>query len=65
LEHELIRALEALERFAGRRPRSFAYPCGQRFVGRGKAIQSYVPLVAEHFLVGRRFLDEIPNDPLR
>ncbi len=51
--------------FAGRRPTSFAYPCGQRFVGRGKATRSYVPLVAERFLVGRGFLDETPNDPLR
>ncbi len=54
-----------METFAGRRPTSFAYPCGQRFVGRGKATRSYVPLVAEHFLVGRGFLDETPNDPPR
>jgi peptidoglycan/xylan/chitin deacetylase (PgdA/CDA1 family) len=65
LEHELIQANASLEAFAGRRPTSFAYPCGQRFVGRGKATRSYVPLVAEHFLVGRGFLDEGPNDPLR
>jgi peptidoglycan/xylan/chitin deacetylase (PgdA/CDA1 family) len=65
LEQELIQANEALEVFAGRRPTSFAYPCGQRFVGRGKTTRSYVPLVAEHFLVGRGFLDETPNDPLR
>jgi peptidoglycan-N-acetylglucosamine deacetylase len=65
LEQELLKANEALEVFACRRPPSFAYPCGQRFVGRGKTTRSYVPLVAEHFLVGRGFLDETPNDPLR
>jgi peptidoglycan/xylan/chitin deacetylase (PgdA/CDA1 family) len=65
LEEELVQANEALEAFTGRRPTSFAYPCGQRFVGRGKATRSYVPLVAEHFLVGRGFLDETLNDPLR
>jgi peptidoglycan/xylan/chitin deacetylase (PgdA/CDA1 family) len=65
LEEELIQASEALEMFTGQRPTSFAYPCGQRFVGRGKATRSYVPLVAEHFLVGRGFPDETPNDPLR
>ena len=65
LKHETIQANEAVETFTGRRPTSFAYPCGQRFVGRGKATRSYVPLVAEHFLVGRGFLDEGPNDPLR
>lgn len=64
LEQELIRANEALEAFSGRRPTSFAYPCGQRFVGRGSATRSYVPLIAEHFLVGRGFLDETSNDPL-
>ena len=65
LEEELVQANEALEMVTGRRPTSFAYPCGQRFVGRGRAIRSYVPLVAEHFLVGRGFLDETPNDPLQ
>jgi peptidoglycan-N-acetylglucosamine deacetylase len=65
LEHGMIEANEASETFAGRRPTSFAYPCGQRFVGRGKATRSHVPLVAEHFLVDCGFLDEGPNDPLR
>lgn len=64
LEQELIRANRALEAFTGRHPTSFAYPCGQRFVGRGNDTRSYVPLVAEHFLVGRGFLDETSNDPL-
>ncbi len=44
-------------------PTSFAYPCGQKFVGRGKHVQSYVPLVAELFSSGRGWLDENSNDP--
>jgi peptidoglycan/xylan/chitin deacetylase (PgdA/CDA1 family) len=44
-------------------PRSFAYPCGQTFVGRGRQTQSYVPIVAELFLSGRGWLDEAANDP--
>jgi peptidoglycan/xylan/chitin deacetylase (PgdA/CDA1 family) len=43
-------------------PRSFAYPCGQTFVGRGKQTRSYVPLVAERFVTGRKWLNEDAND---
>jgi len=42
----------------------FAYPCGQKFVGRGVPTKSYVPLVAKLFLLGRGWMDEGPNDPL-
>jgi peptidoglycan/xylan/chitin deacetylase (PgdA/CDA1 family) len=42
---------------------TFAYPCGQKFVGRGRQVKSYVPLIAERFLVGRGFSDEYFNDP--
>jgi peptidoglycan/xylan/chitin deacetylase (PgdA/CDA1 family) len=44
-------------------PKVFAYPCGQKFIGRGSNTKSYVPLVAEMFLLGRGWLDETPNDP--
>ncbi len=44
-------------------PKTFAYPCGQKFVGRGLDTRSYVPLVADRFIVGRGYLDESPNDP--
>jgi peptidoglycan/xylan/chitin deacetylase (PgdA/CDA1 family) len=47
----------------GVRPKSFAYPCGQTFVGRGQDVKSYVPLVAERFLTGRGWLGEDANDP--
>jgi peptidoglycan-N-acetylglucosamine deacetylase len=52
-----------VERLLGVKPRTFAYPCGQKFVGRGVDVRSYVPLVAERFLVGRGYLDESANDP--
>src|SRR5262249_7420105 len=42
---------------------SFAYPCGQTFVGRGVDTKSYVPLVATLFASGRTWQDETPNDP--
>jgi len=44
-------------------PKSFAYPCGQTFVGRGAETRSYVPLVAKRFLTGRKWLNEDSNDP--
>jgi len=63
MQHDLDGASAAIERLLGVRPTTFAYPCGQKFVGRGKDIKSYVPLVAERFIVGRGWLDERPNDP--
>jgi peptidoglycan/xylan/chitin deacetylase (PgdA/CDA1 family) len=44
-------------------PESFAYPCGQTFVGRGIGTQSYVPVAASLFVTARGWLDEAPNDP--
>jgi peptidoglycan/xylan/chitin deacetylase (PgdA/CDA1 family) len=43
--------------------RSFAYPCGETFVGRGKEVKSTVPLVAGRFETGRLWLNEDSNDP--
>ena len=43
---------------------SFAYPCGQTYVGKGIATQSYVPLIASKFETGRGWLGETPNDPV-
>jgi peptidoglycan/xylan/chitin deacetylase (PgdA/CDA1 family) len=42
---------------------SFAYPCGQTYVGQGKGTKSYVPLVAKMFRSGRDWLGEASNDP--
>jgi peptidoglycan-N-acetylglucosamine deacetylase len=43
---------------------TFAYPCGQTFVGRGRERRSYVPLVAEQFPAGRG-VGESANRPQR
>jgi peptidoglycan/xylan/chitin deacetylase (PgdA/CDA1 family) len=64
MQTELQAASDSLQRWLGVRPKSFAYPCGQTFVGRGTKTQSYVPVVAKMFRTGRGWLDEGPNDPL-
>ena len=63
MEAELTGANETIHRLLGVRPTTFAYPCGQTFVGRGTDHASYVPLVARHFLAGRCFRSEATNDP--
>ena len=60
---ELDSANKFIEKTLGVRPVSFAYPCGQTFIGRGKNTKSYVPLVATMFETGRDWLNEGPNDP--
>ncbi len=60
---ELDEASSAIEKSFGVRPVTFAYPCGQKFVGRGVNVKSYVPLVASRFLAGRGWRDEAPTAP--
>jgi peptidoglycan-N-acetylglucosamine deacetylase len=60
---DIDRATREIEDLIGVRTRTFAYPCGQTFVGRGLETRSYVPVVAERFLAGRGWLGEGPNDP--
>ena len=60
---QLDEANAEIERLLGVKSRTFGYPCGQKFVGRGVDVRSYVPLVAERFVVGRGYLDESANDP--
>ena len=60
---ELDQAGAEIKRLLGVHAVTYAYPCGQKFVGRGKEVRSYVPLVAERFLAGRGWRDEGPNDP--
>ena len=45
----------------GVHPRTFAYPCGQTWVGRGVDTRSYVPIIADRFLAGRAFNDISTN----
>jgi len=60
---ELDQANREIEKLLGVRPTTYAYPCGQKYVGRGKDTRSYVPLVAERFQAGRGWRDEGANDP--
>ena len=64
MREELTESNRRLTELLGVEPVTFAYPCGQTFVGRGRSTQSYVPLIAELFLAGRGWLDETPNDPV-
>jgi len=60
---ELDSANKLIEQLLGIQAVSFAYPCGQKFVGRGLNARSYIPVVASLFETGRGWLDEGPNDP--
>jgi hypothetical protein len=63
MQRELSDAQEQIKREWGVVPTSFAYPCGQTFVGRGTKVRSYVPLVAAQFRVGRVAFSEQHSDP--
>lgn len=63
ISSELDSANRLIEELLGVTPVSFAYPCGQTFVGRGVDTKSYIPVVAGQFETGRGWLDEGPNDP--
>jgi peptidoglycan/xylan/chitin deacetylase (PgdA/CDA1 family) len=63
MESELDRTDAEVERMLGVKPATFAYACGQAFIGRGLEAKSYVPLVARRFVVGRLYLSEAANDP--
>lgn len=65
MEAELLESNAQIEELVGVRPVSFAYPCGQKFVGRGEQLRSYVPLIARHYLTGRGWRDEYFNAPDR
>ncbi len=63
MRDELEQANRRIKELLGVTPLSFAYPCGQTFVGRGVDTRSYVPVVAALFGSGRTWQDETPNDP--
>ncbi len=64
MNDELIEANKQIKALLGVTPVSYAYTCGQTFVGRGLDARSYIPVVASLFLTGRSAYDETPNDPL-
>lgn len=46
---------EIFKKVLGVHPVSFAYPCGQTFIGKGAHTQSYVPLISKMFESGRLY----------
>lgn len=66
IEKDVIEAERRLSELApGTAPRSFCYPCYQTDVGRGATRQSYVPVIAKHFVAARVGGEYgIPNHPL-
>jgi len=63
MEQELDQASAVIEQMLAVRPTTFAYPCGQTFVGRGTGVKSYVPVIARKFSVGRGWGDQCINAP--
>ncbi len=57
MEDEIIEANRLIEETLGIVPQTFAYPCGNSFVGRGSEFRSYVPLIAQYFKAGRATLN--------
>jgi peptidoglycan/xylan/chitin deacetylase (PgdA/CDA1 family) len=65
ITRDIERGTEAIVSLLGVQPRTFAYPCGQTAVGRGRKKASYVPVVARRFVAGRGYRSETANDPAR
>lgn len=63
IRSDIERAQQYIQRTLGVTPKQFAFPCGNTFVGRGRSVQSYVPLVADMFETARTWNDETANDP--
>jgi peptidoglycan/xylan/chitin deacetylase (PgdA/CDA1 family) len=63
IERDIRETSLFVARELGKEPVSFAYPCGQSFVGRGENVRSYVPVVARVFRSGRMYMGETGNDP--
>lgn len=64
MHSELDSANHYIEKNLETVPRSYAYPCGQTYVGRGQETESIVPLISAMFETGRTWQDEAPNDPV-
>lgn len=63
---EAQRRLDAA--FPGQKQNTFAYPCYESTVGRGRQRVSYTPFVAEHFVAARHkgeMQANLANDPVR
>src|SRR3954470_10274405 len=63
IRNELTECNKRIKDLLGVTPDVFAYPCGQKFVGRDTNTKSYVPLISQMFILGRGWRDEAMNDP--
>jgi peptidoglycan-N-acetylglucosamine deacetylase len=63
IESEILDANRQIHDLLDVTPTTFAYPCGQTYVGRGLNHMSYVPVIAKHFTVGRGAFAESANHP--
>jgi len=63
IRNELNECNNRIKELLGVTPQVFAYPCGQKFVGRDTNTKSYVPLISKMFMLGRGWRDEAMNDP--
>jgi hypothetical protein len=63
IAEDIDRATQAIRETLQVEPTSFAYPCYQSYVGRGREQRSYVPVVAERFECARAGQSEECNDP--
>ena len=63
MEKDILDCNASIEKNLGVKAEVFAYPCGQTFIGNGGQTQSYVSLISKHFLLGRLWKSEAPNDP--
>lgn len=55
ISNDISTANKIIEEMLGVKPVSFAYPCGQTFVGQGEDTKSYVPVVSSMFESGRLY----------
>lgn len=53
MSQQLEDASAQIQQLLGVRPVTFAYPCGAKVLGRGLGSRSYVPLIAQKFILGR------------
>jgi peptidoglycan/xylan/chitin deacetylase (PgdA/CDA1 family) len=65
MERELLEANRVIGSALGPTPTSYAYCCGQNYVGRGAGLRSYIPVVAKHFEVGQAGYSETYASPER
>ena len=63
IRNELTECNTRIKDLLGVTPEVFAYPCGQKFIGRDSSTKSYVPLISKMFILGRGWRDEAMNDP--